>query len=160
LLDFAKPLQLQWGHHRLESIVASTLELLEMKFKEKQLNVVPAIAGNMPTLNTDKDKLRQALINLLLNAVDASSPGGKIEVKGRLHKGTTPGVEIQIADEGPGFGDVHLKDIFEPFFTTKSKGTGLGLSIVQQIAEALGGSLVAANRPTGGAVFKLFLPVK
>ena len=160
LLDFAKPLQLHWGRHRLSHIIASTLELLEMKFKEKQLNIVFAVSEKIPTLHTDKDKLRQALINLLLNAVDASTPGGTIEVKGRMYNGAKPCVEIQVTDEGSGLRDDQLKDIFKPFFTTKSKGTGLGLSIVQRIAEAHGGSLEAVNRAIGGAVFKLFLPVK
>jgi signal transduction histidine kinase len=104
----------------------------------------------------DADMLRRALLNLVLNAVDAMPSGGELILQGRA---TTDGeVEISIADTGPGLSPDVSKRIFEPFFTTKGKGTGLGLAIVYRIAEVHGGEIVAANRQAGGAVFRLLLP--
>ncbi|WP_254512049.1 sensor histidine kinase [Anatilimnocola floriformis] len=103
----------------------------------------------------DADMLRRALLNLILNAVDAMPQGGQLSVTAR----TTPlAVEIEVADNGPGLPESALARLFEPFFTTKSNGTGLGLAIVERIAEAHGGHIIAANCPTGGAAFTLCLP--
>jgi two-component system sensor histidine kinase HydH len=95
------------------------------------------------------------LLNLILNAVDAMPHGGQLLVTACS---TQFGVEIEVADSGPGLPDSALARLFEPFFTTKSNGTGLGLAIVERIAEAHGGHIIAANCPTGGAAFTLCLP--
>lgn len=158
LLDFAKPLQMKWAFHPLGTILSSTLELLEMKFQEKNLKVSFRVEKSLPALRMDRDKLRQALINLLLNAVEASDPGGKISVMGYFRDGRPPQAEIRICDEGPGVPEPLKSDIFKPFFTTKNKGTGLGLSMVKRIVEAHGGQVEVADRRGAGAMFKLFLP--
>lgn len=103
----------------------------------------------------DADMLRRALLNLILNAVDAMPDGGRLMVFAR----TTPlCIELEVADSGPGLPEDALARLFEPFFTTKSNGTGLGLAIVERIAEAHGGQVLATNCPTGGAAFTLCLP--
>lgn len=103
----------------------------------------------------DADMLRRALLNLVLNAVDAMPHGGQLQVTACQ---TPLGCEIEVADSGPGLPADALARLFEPFFTTKSNGTGLGLAIVERIAEAHGGQVLAANCPTGGAAFTLCLP--
>jgi signal transduction histidine kinase len=103
----------------------------------------------------DPDMLRRALLNLVLNAIDAMPQGGKLLLAARAAGGE---VEISIADTGPGLSDDVARRIFEPFFTTKGKGTGLGLAIVYRIAEVHGGEITAANRSSGGALFTLKLP--
>jgi signal transduction histidine kinase len=103
----------------------------------------------------DPDMLRRALLNLVLNAVDAMPQGGQLQVTART---TDLGLEIEVADSGPGLPDDLLARLFEPFFTTKSNGTGLGLAIVERIAEAHSGQVLAANLPAGGAAFTLCLP--
>ncbi len=103
----------------------------------------------------DADMLRRALLNLILNAVDAMPHGGSLDV---TTCATPLGVEIEVADSGPGLPDAPLTRLFEPFFTTKSNGTGLGLAIVERIAEAHGGQVLAMNCPLGGAAFTLCLP--
>jgi signal transduction histidine kinase len=100
--------------------------------------------------------LRRAVLNLVLNAVDAMPEGGELVVTS-FH-GRNGGFEIEIADSGPGLSDEQLEKAFDPFFTTKSTGTGLGLSIVQRIAEAHGGRVTATNCPQGGAAFTIQLP--
>lgn len=103
----------------------------------------------------DADMLRRALLNLILNAVDAMPHGGQLDVTTCR---TPLGIEIEVADSGPGLPLDALTRLFEPFFTTKSNGTGLGLAIVERIAEAHGGQVLAMNCPQGGAAFTLCLP--
>lgn len=103
----------------------------------------------------DADMLRRAMLNLILNAVDAMPHGGQLSVEVR---DTPLGVELEIADSGPGLPEDALARLFEPFFTTKDNGTGLGLAIVERIAEAHGGQVLAANCSAGGAAFTLCLP--
>jgi signal transduction histidine kinase len=105
----------------------------------------------------DPDMLRRALLNLVLNAVDAMPHGGRLRMAGRI---TDLGCEFEVADSGPGLPESSLARLFEPFFTTKNNGTGLGLAIVERIAEAHGGQVLAANQSTGGAAFTLCLPYR
>jgi len=103
----------------------------------------------------DRDMIRRAVLNLVLNALDAMPRGGYMLItayRGRF------GLEIEVGDSGPGIEEQTLDKLFEPFFTTKSNGTGLGLAIVERIAEAHGGHIVAANCAEGGAAFTLCLP--
>lgn len=105
----------------------------------------------------DRDMLRRAVLNLILNAVDAMPKGGELVVTG-TRRGD--GVELEIADSGPGVpGEVEQR-LFEPFFTTKSGGTGLGLAIVERIVAAHGGQIHAGNCPQGGAAFTIHIPVQ
>lgn len=105
--------------------------------------------------SADRDMVRRAVLNLVLNALDAMPSGGELVVttcRSRF------GIEIEVADSGPGIDQNTLQHLFEPFFTTKSSGTGLGLAIVERIAEAHGGHVLAANCPEGGAAFTLCIP--
>jgi two-component system, sensor histidine kinase FlrB len=103
----------------------------------------------------DADMLRRALLNLVLNALDAMPTGGQIVITACR---TPLALEIEVADSGPGIPDPLLDRLFEPFFTTKSSGTGLGLAIVERIAAVHGGRATAANCPEGGAAFTLVIP--
>jgi signal transduction histidine kinase len=103
----------------------------------------------------DRDMLRRAMLNLVLNALDAMPHGGRLDITVCR---TPHGLDIEVADSGPGVPDDHLDRLFEPFFTTKSSGTGLGLAIVERIAAAHGGFVAVANCADGGAAFTLTLP--
>ena len=114
----------------------------------------------MSSAEADKEKLGQAFINLLLNAIEASRHGGKILIKSRHHqKGGSPYIEVVIQDQGHGIKEEYLSDIFKPFFTTKSKGTGLGLANVKRIVEAHEGWVEAANIKPSGGFFRVLLPI-
>jgi signal transduction histidine kinase len=106
-------------------------------------------------VSADGEMLRRAVFNLVLNALDALPAGGELVITGCP---TPSGVEIEVADNGPGVPGAILDRLFEPFFTTKSSGTGLGLAIVERIAAAHGGRAAAANCPEGGAAFTLVIP--
>jgi two-component system, sensor histidine kinase FlrB len=103
----------------------------------------------------DPDMLRRAILNLLLNALDVLPAGGELVITACQ---TASGLEIEIADSGPGVPAPLLDRLFEPFFTTKGGGTGLGLAIVERIAAAHGGRATVANCPEGGAAFTLIIP--
>ena len=158
VLDFAKPLQIKPGRVDINAIVAAALDLLEMKFAEAGINIVTDLDSNLPTIQADGEKLGQALINILLNALEASSYGSKVEIQTTFGPGHRGGVEILLADEGHGIRGQYASEIFKPFFTTKSSGTGLGLSNAHRIIDAHGGRIDVDNRPIPGAFFKITLP--
>ena len=106
-------------------------------------------------VSADRDMLRRALLNLVLNALDAMPDGGELVITACCGP---HGFELEVADTGPGIEPSALNRIFEPFFTTKSEGTGLGLAIVLRIAEAHHGDVHAVNCPEGGAAFTLRIP--
>lgn len=106
-------------------------------------------------IRADREMLRRGLLNLVLNAVDAMPHGGELSLTACR---TSAGLEIEVADSGPGVSPRIAEHLFEPFFTTKSSGTGLGLAIVERIAQAHGGRATVANCPEGGAAFTLVIP--
>jgi len=102
----------------------------------------------------DPLRLRQVLLNLVMNGVQAAGQGGHVWVSATAARG----VQIEVWDDGPGIPADKLDRIFNPFFTTRATGTGLGLAIVHRIVEAHGGTIRAGNRPEGGARFVVRLP--
>lgn len=102
------------------------------------------------------DGLQRVLVNLIVNAAEASPPQRTVRVT--AGPGDDDEVVLRVADEGPGLSEEVLERLFDPFFTTKPDGTGLGLTIAHRLVTALGGRLSAANRPVGGAEFTVVLP--
>lgn len=116
-------------------------------------------SGENVELLCDGGQVQRALLNLLLNAIDAAGRDGRVWVRpgdGVDEDGLFP---IAVEDNGPGIAPQFLQRVFNPFFTTKDTGTGLGLAIVHRIAESNGGRVTARNRSGGGASFVLSLPV-
>jgi signal transduction histidine kinase len=106
-------------------------------------------------LRADRDMLRRAVLNLVLNALDVMPAGGDLAITAWRGE---QGLDLEVADSGPGISAAVRQRVFEPFFTTKSGGTGLGLAIVYRIAEVHGGDVRVTNCPEGGAAFTLRLP--
>lgn len=158
LLDFAKPIQMEFSRHQVNSILISCLELLEMKFREKRLKVKKHLGAHIPEIRVDPEKLGQTFINLLLNAIEASGRGEEILVMSLCGRRGEPDVQIVIEDKGPGILEKYKEDIFKPFFTTKSKGTGLGLTNVKRIVEAHGGAVEVNTSHGEGSSFRVLLP--
>ncbi len=160
VLDFAKPLQIKTGWVEINTIVSASLELLDMKFAEAGMDIVTDLEPNLPKIQADGEKLVQAFINILLNALEASGFGSKIEIQTDFRPHHGKAVSVTIADEGHGITKPHASEIFKPFFTTKSSGTGLGLSNAHRIIEAHGGQIDVENRQNSGSFFRIALPVK
>ena len=120
----------------------------------------------------DGEQLERAILNILLNAVQASPQGGTLSVSCRcrslpraarqmldIHKNGM-WAEITVRDSGPGIDEDDIPRIFNPFYTKKEKGTGLGLAIAMKIVEAHKGQITASNSPKGGALFVVSLPLE
>jgi len=154
LLHFTSDRDPQLACLPLRRFLADTQTSLSPQFAAQkirfELNVHP-----QQILRADREMLRRAVLNLMLNSLDVMPQGGTLTVSS---SSSDRGLELHVADSGPGLPDDVLPRIFEPFFTTKSSGTGLGLAIVSRIAEAHGGAVTAANGSRGGAVFTLRFP--
>ena len=117
------------------------------------------LPGDLPAVVTDGERLRGVLVALLTNAREAAQAGGPgpaVELRARVLPGARLALEVD--DNGPGFAEADLPQVFEPYFTTKRTGTGLGLAIARRVVEALGGTLQAHNRASGGARLQVELP--
>jgi len=112
----------------------------------------------VPAVRADTSQLQQVFLNLFLNAIDAMPDGGTLGVRSGLEKDSGM-IRIEISDSGKGIREDLLDKVFQPFFTTKTKGSGLGLAISRQLVEQHGGSIGVANRPGGGVMFTIRLPV-
>ena len=154
-LQFARPRELQRVRVELSELVPRVLDLLEEDAHRRSLRLERAVEGPAP-VDADPDRLRQVLVNLLINAMDATPSEGWVRVTLGREEDT---VVLEVADSGKGIEPALRERIFEPFFTTKPTGTGLGLSVVHAIVVQHGGSLTLGSGAAGGAVFTVRLPV-
>jgi signal transduction histidine kinase len=105
----------------------------------------------------DGELMERVFYNLLLNAAQASPPGGAVTIKTRTVDGTA---EVAVIDRGPGIEPRDLEQIFNPFFTTKPDGVGLGLAIVSKIVDEHGGKMAVESEPGKGSIFRVYLPLQ
>jgi signal transduction histidine kinase len=127
--------------------------------QQKQVEVAVEVPDSLPALFGFVSRLEQVFVNLLNNARDAGAT--RIEVQGRATESKgRPAVRLVVGDNGPGIPPDILPKLFAQFVTTKPKGlgTGLGLRICRRIIEEMGGTIVATNRPEGGAQFEILVP--
>ena len=124
------------------------------------LKLATEMAEAAAPVRADADQIKQVLINLILNAIQATKPGGTVTVATRsVQRGDVMAGEVEVADTGEGMPREQLDHIFDPFFTTKDKGTGLGLAIVHQIVVEHGGSISVDSTQGRGTRFIVDLPV-
>ncbi len=157
LLSFARPREPQITTLDFRRLLNETAEVLRPKLEAAGIRLEMEAGENELTIDSDESGLRQILMNLLLNAIDASPADGGIKVIARYDEKKQT-LSAEIMDSGPGLAGRSPEELFEPFMTTKAKGTGLGLAISRQIAERLGGTLELASRHGGGASCTLKLP--
>jgi signal transduction histidine kinase len=140
----------------VSSVVEEAAAFLRREIEQKGVKLALEIAPELPSVPCDEGQLRQALLNLIQNARDATPEGGTVRVRVERDGG---GVAISVEDEGAGIAPAVREQLFEPFFTTKAGGTGLGLAITRNIAISHGGSIDCEPGPGGrGARFVLRLP--
>ena len=157
LLDFSRPLSATPQDVDVGAIATGALDLVRYHPKLKPLTLRTTL-GAVPPVRIDPERLRQVVVNLLLNAGDALSGRGEIDVSTALEAGT---VVLAVRDDGPGLDDALLARVFDPFVTTKpaGEGTGLGLAICQRLIEEAGGTISARRNENGrGACFEVRLP--
>jgi two-component system sensor histidine kinase HydH len=141
----------------LRQICGHVHRLVLPEANEHKINLALEVQEGLPLLQADGGQLTQAVLNLVLNALQAVKAGGQVAI--RVAKPEGQMVSIEVSDNGPGVPEEHRASIFDPFFTTKKNGTGLGLWITQQIVLAHGGKIQVSAGAAGGAVFAVQLPV-
>lgn len=156
LLRYARPPVLKQLAVDPDGLVEQAARIVEANAKRAGVRVALEKAPSGLTVRVDPELMVQVLVNLMLNGIDASPPGGTLTVRADRDDGE---VRIGVQDSGPGVPAEIRGDVFRPFFTTKHQGTGLGLSISRQIVERHGGRLELRDSPDGGALFVVVLPV-
>jgi PAS domain S-box-containing protein len=137
-------------------VVSETIELLRPEIENRGITLREKLARQLPATPIDPAQLKQALVNLMKNAIQAMSKGGVLTVQTDQ---STDGVIVTVADTGGGIPPEQISRIFEPFYTTKKKGTGLGLMIVQRIVRDHGGRIDLESHVGRGTVFRVWLPL-
>ena len=156
LLDFARPSSPQPQPVPLGRLLEEAVRTATSG--QPHLHVEWALEPDVPPVPVDERMMRQAFLNLALNAVQAMPQGGTLRISARRCL-TRPGASVEFTDTGPGIPPGLKERLFEPFFTTKAKGTGLGLAIVQRTLDAHGGHISVESPPGGGTTFRLILPL-
>jgi signal transduction histidine kinase len=160
LMEYGKPPNRELTPGSVQEVLADALRHNEGVAASNGVRLVGRVPDALPPVRLDRDRLFRVFHNLLENAIQHSQPSDEVVLEIRiLGANGKRWIECLVADSGPGFPGDDLPHVFEPFFTRRRGGTGLGLSIVHQIAHEHGGDIVAANRPEGGALMTVRLPV-
>jgi signal transduction histidine kinase len=156
LLVFSRDLRLNLYEHPLDRLLAECIEECEPQARAHAVTLRLGSRADV-TATFDKLKVKQAIVNVVRNAIDASPPGADVRIDGSLRDGA---VEIAVQDRGSGIAAADRDAVFSPFFTTKESGTGLGLAIAREFVVAHGGRIEVENALSGGARFVIRLPVR
>jgi signal transduction histidine kinase len=156
VLHFTREVRPSIGEMDLAEVVRQSVELAQSTLSSRDVRCTTSGPAHLPA-QADATLIGQALLNLVLNAAEASGPGGEVWID---YGPPAAGSEarqfcVSVRDSGPGIEASIMDRIFNPFFTTKDTGTGLGLAIVHRIVEAHDGAVVARNHEDGGAVFEV-----
>ncbi|HBK0734769.1 TPA: two-component system sensor histidine kinase AtoS [Escherichia coli] len=157
LLEFSRPRHSQWQQVSLNALVEETLVLVQTAGVQARVDFISELDNELSPINADRELLKQVLLNILINAVQAISARGKIRIQTWQYSDSQQAISIE--DNGCGIDLSLQKKIFDPFFTTKASGTGLGLALSQRIINAHQGDIRVASLPGYGATFTLILPI-
>ncbi len=155
LLDYSRPREVRFVETDLAESLHSVAALLRDDPRAQGVEIEVIAPGETQSVQADPDQVRQVLVNLIINGLEALDGRGRLELSLSFENGTA---RIKVSDDGPGLGDVDPESLFDPFYSTKERGTGLGLAIARRIARSHGGDLAAASPSGGGACFTLTLP--
>lgn len=152
-LAFARPVPMQLEQVDVDSVVGAVLELVGPEARQQRTTLHHHQAEQAPIIRGDAERMRQVLLNLIRNALEALEGNGHIHLRTQVNSDR---VVLEVEDDGPGIQDV--ASVFDAFFTTKEKGTGLGLAIVHRIIREHGGEVEVRSR-SGSTVFHISLPL-
>ena len=168
ILDYARYMTPKLTQESLNDVVSSCLYFIEVKASSKAITIQKDLAVDLPYVKLDRQQIKQVLLNLFINAMEAigGEQGGRLAVRTRtlVRPANDPWVQIEVEDSGPGIEPGDLDHIFDPFYTTKHEsgereGTGLGLTIAHQIVQEHGGYLEVTSEVGHGTKFMVNLPV-
>jgi len=154
LLNFTTDRAPEYRTFSVRDLVQEVCEALAPQFESQSIQVETDVAPTTQ-ISADREMIRRAMLNLMLNSLDVMPEGGALVI---TSFDGPQSFELEIADSGPGLDPKQLERLFDPFYSTKATGTGLGLAIVQRIAESHGGRVTTANCPEGGAAFTIEIP--
>ena len=157
LMDFARPSSLDLKQQPIAPVLQSVLDLMEANLAHHKIQLVLDLLPATPEIQFDSDKLKQAFMNVVLNAMEAMPQGGVLKVSTLMEDDS---ICIKVVDTGVGIAAEDLEHLFEPFFTRKTRGTGLGLANVKRILEEHGGSVEIESVPGEGTTVWMRLPMK
>ncbi|MFW6178141.1 MAG: ATP-binding protein [Desulfohalobiaceae bacterium] len=156
-LNFSKPGQINKSVSDLNMMIKDTLQLVDSDLQEKELQLNLGLEDSLQPFAFDYPKLKQALLNLLLNAIQACEAGDELLVRSWQEDGWAV---LLVQDSGSGIDQEEQEQIFKPFYTTKIRGTGLGLAIVEQCVRDHQGEVRLSSAPGLGSKFELYIPVR
>lgn len=163
LIDFAKPRELSLQEEDVGAVIQEAIETASRVPRPRGKAIVTfekEVAPGLPQVPMDRRLVRQALVNVAVNAVQAMPRGGRVKVRAERDGDSERGfLRVDISDEGPGIPEETLARVFEPFFTTKAKGTGLGLALVKRIVEEHRGKVEVRSEEGKGTTFTFRLPI-
>ncbi len=155
-LDFARPRLPRYQKVDPAALVTSVTVLARHAAMRQRVEVIDELPKQLPMIDCDAEQMKQVLLNVVLNAIQATQGGGRVVVRALAAAGA---VSIEVSDEGCGMPAQELDRMFEPFYTTKESGTGLGLAVAANIVAQHGGSLRGTNNAGRGMTFRLELPL-
>lgn len=157
-LDLGRKISLNLKPVDLNDVVAEALNLLAPQLRHRGIVLDSGLAPGLPAIPADADRIKQLLLNLLLNAADVLAEGGHIAVSTRLLPGGR--VALAVEDSGPGIDPGQAQKLFAPLYTEKAEGFGLGLAISREIASLHGGDIEVSSGKLGGACFSVVFPLE
>lgn len=156
LIEFARPLELKREKTKISDLVQHTLTLIAAEAQKNKISIQAVTSADLPEVDVDSDKIKQVLLNILLNGLAAMPSGGELKIDYSLQKDK---LNVIISDTGIGIETMDLPRIYDPYFTSKSAGTGLGLAVVQKIMEAHGGGVDVESTVGRGTKVLLHFPL-
>jgi signal transduction histidine kinase len=170
LLELARPSHLRFTRVRLPLLLDRVLELHADRLEGGRIMVVREYARDVPPVQADEEALYRAFVNVISNAVEAMSAGGRLTLRIGWPEGGEPRaarlrafnrrLQIEVRDTGAGISPADAERVFTPFFTTKDRGTGLGLALTHKIIEDHGGTIdFRSGAPRAGTTFRIVLPL-
>jgi two-component system sensor histidine kinase HydH len=156
-LNFARPRPPRLQTIQLEPVLDNVLELASHGVRGKAVRFEKQVTSGLPPVECDPEQVEQVLLNLMINAIEASPEGGTVTLSAAKEESK---IAISVVDHGHGVAPAHIDRLFDPFFTTKEHGTGLGLPVAHQIVRQMGGSLLAQPNADQGMTFSVVLPSK
>jgi PAS domain S-box-containing protein len=161
LLDFARPVEPNLRPTSPNTIIEEALALVSEDAQFRRVEVDRRLDDGLPDVLVDALQMRQAVLNVFLNAIEAMGDGGTLTVESSEARSSDGArtVELSVTDTGPGMGQEELDKLFEPFYTTKPKGTGLGMTVVSRVVEQNGGRVLVRSAPGQGTTLTIVLPV-
>jgi signal transduction histidine kinase len=155
-LSLARPLSLKPEPIQVSGLMDEVVRLVEAEAGASSIRIERAVPAALPTLEADRDRLKQVVLNLTLNAIQAMPQGGALTLGAAVTDG---GLALTVTDSGAGIPPELMPRVFDPYVTTKTKGLGLGLTIARRIVEAHGGRVAVESQPGRGTCFRVTLPL-